>query len=635
MVLWGLHHFDYPFLRPVAWFAPWGFLIGASLGLLAAVAIIMAYMERLQAELARGERRFRVLFHGNKVPFLLIDPMDGRIVEANDGAAAFYGYEGGELRTMNVSQINTLPPEEIATLRRRAVEGGQQQFLFKHRLKSGEVRTVEVFANPVDISGHTYLFSIVQDVTTRQQALKALQESRERLQAVVENVADAIYLADEEGRFVEVNAAAVRQTGFSRRELLGMGIHDLDASDPPSDLSAFHELLASQPAITFESRHRRADGRLLPVEVRAVRLELGGRPHLLGVVTDLTPRKEAEHSLALANKTLAAILDGIPAYVNVIDAESREVLFMNRALKDSLGVETAGGLCFRVFRGREHACENCSLDRLTPLAGDALNVWEDRNPMTGKWLINHDRILDWFDGRRVRVQVALDISQRKEAEEMMAASLLEKEVLLREIHHRVKNNLQIISSLLSLQESGQDNPGAGQVLSDCRGRVMSMALIHERLYRSRDFTAISLEDYLRDFLPGLVETCRGGRDLRMEIDARGASLGLDQAIPFGLIVNELVTNALKHAFVGRSSGRITVSAAQADGRLTLRVADDGAGLPEGFSPGSTSTLGMQIVTMLAEQLHGELSYASGQGASFTLEFPCGGDFGAARRPERT
>ncbi|KAF0234138.1 MAG: two-component hybrid sensor and [Desulfovibrionaceae bacterium] len=424
MILWGLHHFDYPFLRPLAWFAPWGFLIGAVLGLLAAVSIIMAYMEALQAELSRSEKRFRSLFQGNKAPFLLIEPLSGQIMDASTGAVDFYGYSLEELKGMNIRQINMPPPEELASMRTLPMSGFQQHFIFPHKLKNGAVKTVEVISSPVESGGKELLFSIVQDVTARQQALEDLGENRERLRAVVENAAAAIYLTDEGGRFVEVNAEAERQTGYAREELLAMSIPDVDANSSKDDPAFFQEVMQSATGMTFESRHRHKDGTIFPVEVRAARLELHGVPHVLGIVSDLTPRKDAERKLAEVNRTLAAVLDGIPALVNVVDVSTREVLFMNRALKEALGRDGVGGVCHDVFRDKSCACENCPIERLSAnTEGEAsVTVWEDRNPISGKWLLNHDRLMPWFDGKTVRVQIALDIGQRKQAEEALRQS---------------------------------------------------------------------------------------------------------------------------------------------------------------------------------------------------------------------
>lgn len=211
--------------------------------------------------------------------------------------------------------------------------------------------------------------------------------------------------------------------------------------------------------------------------------------------------------------------------------------------------------------------------------------------------------------------------ERLMAEEATEASLRDKELLLREIHHRVKNNLQIVSSLLSLQEMNVENEAALQVLAESRGRVASMALIHEQLYRSHTFSRIGVEGYLRELLPRLVTSFSRNRDIRVEISASGVELNIDQAIPFGLLVNELATNALKHAFNGRHRGTVRVDVALRDDSLYLVFEDDGVGLPVDIDLSTAGTLGLQIVKLLAGQLHGEFGVQAGQGTRFALHFP--------------
>lgn len=217
--------------------------------------------------------------------------------------------------------------------------------------------------------------------------------------------------------------------------------------------------------------------------------------------------------------------------------------------------------------------------------------------------------------------ISRDITERKRAEEAMARSLHEKEVLLKEIHHRVKNNLQIISSLLSLQEQKMSDLGMLDVLAESRGRIMSMAIIHDQLYHSSDFAEIGMEEYLRQLLPRLIQTYKGRRDIALRLDLHPIALSLDQAIPFGLIMNELITNALKHGFRERSKGVISISATLSGGMISLTVEDNGAGLPPGFMLEKQSTLGLQIVILLTGQLHGDLAVTSGPGTCFRLRFP--------------
>jgi two-component sensor histidine kinase len=221
------------------------------------------------------------------------------------------------------------------------------------------------------------------------------------------------------------------------------------------------------------------------------------------------------------------------------------------------------------------------------------------------------------------MSVMLDVTERKRAEERLRASLREKEALLQEIHHRVKNNLQIVSSLLALQAARSDEPVVQEFARENQNRVRSMALIHERLYRSADLAQIDLAAHVETLCVHLFRSY--GADLgriALHMDVARTSLDLDRAIPCGLIINELVSNALKYAFPGDRAGCVAVSvSAGADRCYTLLVQDDGVGLPPGLDVRQTASLGLWLVCSLTRQLGGDLSVESGAGTTFRVRFP--------------
>jgi PAS domain S-box-containing protein len=217
-----------------------------------------------------------------------------------------------------------------------------------------------------------------------------------------------------------------------------------------------------------------------------------------------------------------------------------------------------------------------------------------------------------------------DVSDRKRAEEKVLASLAEKSVLLKEIHHRVKNNLQIVSSLLYLKEVRVSDPGFKAIVRDCRNQVFSMALIHDDLYRSHDLRSIDFGTYLRNLVTRLLAAYGAGGISYVPV-VENINLGIDQAIPCGLIVNELCTNSLKHAFPAERQKldpeiRVELSRT-APGRIRLVVADNGVGLPPGMEFPSESSLGTQIVARLVKQLHGEIRVDGACGTRCAIEFP--------------
>ena len=223
----------------------------------------------------------------------------------------------------------------------------------------------------------------------------------------------------------------------------------------------------------------------------------------------------------------------------------------------------------------------------------------------------------------------VDISARKEAERQIRASLREKEVLLKEIHHRIKNNLQIVSSMLSLQAGQSGDAGVRSMFEASQHRVRSIALMHEILYQVQDLAHVDVAGYVRALMDGLFQSLAiADGAVGWQLDADATRLSLDQAIPCGLLINELVTNALKHAFPDGRRGVVSIRLARQGGDLVeLEVGDDGVGLPPGVDPHQCSTLGLDLVFTIAEQLAAEVTLRrdGGVGYRFSFQAPIHGD----------
>jgi two-component sensor histidine kinase len=248
-----------------------------------------------------------------------------------------------------------------------------------------------------------------------------------------------------------------------------------------------------------------------------------------------------------------------------------------------------------------------------------------QHPLRGtRWVAGRGEFFYDAAGHPVRAAgITIDVTERKEAEQALRASLEEKETLLREIHHRVKNNLAVISSLFYLESTHAREPETSRLLQEARDRVLSMAMVHETLYRSTESARLDFGAYLDTLLAHLLrsyasETARVA--MRTEVDA--VTMNLDTAVPCALIVNELVTNCLKHAFPDPPVGEIRVGMRRVNGRLVLSVTDTGVGIPPHVDPMTTRTLGLRIVRSLTAQLGGEFSIQPGHpGSQAILSFP--------------
>jgi two-component sensor histidine kinase len=220
------------------------------------------------------------------------------------------------------------------------------------------------------------------------------------------------------------------------------------------------------------------------------------------------------------------------------------------------------------------------------------------------------------------VVIQTDITYRKSMEEQIRASLEEKGLLLREIHHRVKNNLQIIISLFNLQSHYVNDEGAFAALKEGQDRIKSMALIHERFYQNDGLSRIDFDEYIKRLVENLLLSFNvpSGK-ITYTIEAEKISLDIDTAVPCGLIINELVSNTIKHAFAENEQGELQIVFRKLEGdELELIIHDNGRGLPEDFSIDDSDSLGMQLINALANQLDAKLMVESGKGATFRLKF---------------
>jgi len=228
--------------------------------------------------------------------------------------------------------------------------------------------------------------------------------------------------------------------------------------------------------------------------------------------------------------------------------------------------------------------------------------------------------MGFFSGTR---GILIDINGNRRYQEKLQQMIEEKDILFRELHHRVKNNMQIVSSMLQLQEEYITDEVVLSALHDCEQRIDSMALVHETLYRTESLAGIPFGDYLENLAIAVTEGFATVRDIRTEIDVGNIRLSLDTAVTIGLIINELMVNSMKYAFVDRPSGLITIRLTCDDGGCIMRYSDDGVGLPPGFDIEKISSLGMRLVRILAKQIRGQLVVDSEQGAGMmcTVTFP--------------
>ena len=351
-------------------------------------------------------------------------------------------------------------------------------------------------------------------------------------------------------------------------------------------------------------------------------------------VRDITGHKKMEDALEVLNQSLLTVLDSIPADVYISDMETYEVLYMNEQMLHSFGGDYTGEICYKVFRGASGPCPHCTNQQLLDEHGGPTGtvVWEDYNPVNGKWYINYDRAIPWPDGRFVRIQIASDITDRRNAENEVRRLLEEKQVILKEVHHRIKNHMNLISSILSLHSSTLKNTEAVQALEEAQSRIDIMQNIYNSLYTGGtvqdDYRRLDIREYLQDMLLELQQMYSENAHISLESDINHIEVPIRYAFPIGIIVNELVTNAYKYAFSDGRGGRIHTAVKLTEEKgIKITVSDDGIGIPaELLAEGGERNnhgFGLSLVHALTDQHDGRFEFKrkQGRGSSFSITFP--------------
>jgi PAS domain S-box-containing protein len=591
--------------------------------------------QRRKAEegLRESEGRLLQITESLKEVFWLFDWTQQRVLYVSPAYETIWGRAREALYARYEEWAESIHPEDRADAResfgRILTIGGGKPREYRILRPDGAVRWISDVGYAVkDSDGRVIrLTGIAEDVTERKRGEEALRQAN----LVVENSPVVIFRwRAAEGWPVAMVSQNVTQFGYTPQELLS-GAVPFAEMVYPDDLERVAREVQEHTAggaERFQQEYRivTRDGRLRWVDDRTV-VERGADGQVLfyqGIVIDITERRQAEDALRESEERFAVFMDNLPAGAFMKDAPGT-LIYANRYLHELFGWDRAVGRTTPELLPADVAAKMEADDRAA-LAGGPLFFTETVRDAAGR-----DRVFHTWKfpvARRDRPPllggVAVDITELKRAQEALQSSLEEKESLIAEVHHRVKNTLQVISSLLSLQAGGVKNAEVRSLLKDTQNRIGSMAVLHEILYSSGNLAMIRFPQYVRSVCAHLARS-HGSETRRIRIRQmiEEISLGMDQAVPAGLIINELVSNAFKHAFPsGDAEGEIAVQAGRSDGgRLVLRVADNGVGMPAGPPWQHPAALGLRLVENLVRQLDGELAMGSGPGADFQITFP--------------
>jgi len=595
----------------------------------------------LNAALAESEKKYRNLVETSQELIWSID-IEGLLTFVNSAAKRIYGYEPPEMIGRRFSEF--LYPEQ----KTRQIEIFAQilgRTSTQPQIANSPYETVHIRKDGTPV--HLRLNSIVNqaengailglcgtatDISDRKRSEEALQEATDQLRAVLDAVPGLISWVSSDLRYIGVNQHLATSFKQSPESFVGQEINFLDKG------SNFEQLIRN----FFDSSSQQTSQEI-DIEINGcVRnyLIVGQKYHqgtaAVSVGIDITDRKRAE---ALKTQLIVSLQESECKFRSLYEATSDAVMLIEeqKIFDCNLATLAIFGCSNKTqLYGKKQSefspqfqpsgQDSCSLatERISTVmqTGSCRFDWVykrlDGSEFPAEVLLNAMEIND----RKIIQAVVRDITDRKRDEDGIKASLAEKEVLLKEIHHRVKNNLQVISSLLKLQSRYIQDSRVSEMLKDSQNRVRSMALVHEQLYQSKDLLNIDFAEYIQNLAHNLFQAYEiPAEGVKLQTNIAPCSLNIDTAVPCGLIINELVTNSLKYAFTGQVQGKIKIDFTLDENRVcVLAVSDSGMGFPQDLDYRNARTLGLRLVGSLVKQIRGKIELLETAGTTFQITF---------------
>jgi len=596
-------------------------------------AQIGSIIARIQTEdaLRVSEERYQGLVES--VNEAIIVAQDGMLKFTNPKASEITGYSRNDLIMMPFVKLIHPDDRQMVVdrhLKRLAGEELIQTYPFRVIDKGGNIKWVEINAVAISWEGRPATLNCITDITGRKRAEEALSGAEENFRHSLDDSPLGVRIVTTEGETIYANRAILDIYGFSSLEELRTT--PVKKRYTPESYAEFQKRYerrqrGEDSPSEYEVSIVRKNGEVRHLLVSRKELFWNGKKQYQTLYRDITERMRAEEKLRESEEKYRAIIETNQEWIWQINNEGIHT-YSNPAIEQILGysIEDIVGKNATIHM---HPEDRREIEEILPKWIENKKGW---NNLVLRWL-HKDGSIRWLESNAVvllDVNGELigfqgsdrDITERKRAEEALRASLREKEVLLREVHHRVKNNMQVISSLFNLQAGYTTNEECRGILKEGQTRIRSMSLVHEKLYQSRDLSKIDLAGYIESLAAHLFHVYLvNSAQVRMETEFEDVSVDINSAVPCGLILNELISNALKHAFPEGRTGMIKIGLRRGPaGAVELRVADDGIGLPEGLDFRKAESFGLQIVNLLVDQLEAAIDLDRTKGTAFTMTF---------------
>lgn len=583
-----------------------------------------------QRKLETSQEISKSVFNSS-IDIIISTDLDNNITEVSPSACYAFKYSKEEFMHLNARSLYA-NDEEFKSISYSLKHEGFYIGEITNKRKDGTEFTCFISCSVMrnKKGDHIGYMGISRDITDIKKAEEELIKSERKYRDLFINLGDALVIVDDQNKIIDLNNAA--KNLFDRHDCVGKNLFDfVHEEDLESVKERSKEFREKGTIINVEFRVKNRDKNKY-VNLSSTAIYEGDR--YVGsrdILRDITQEKEYQELIMKQTSHLESIFENksdvimctLDSRYNITSFNSklREFVVYNLGMNLKIGMNFMDILLSSVsdkvkknlleYYGEASKGNPIQFEGILKNKHDK-NIWLETflSPITVEGRSEYDLAV-----------MAMDITEKKETQLEITKSLQEKEVLLKEVHHRVKNNLQVISSILNLQSSYVKDENTLEILRESQNRVKSMSFIHESLYRSKDFSQVNFSDYLNNLINNVVHTfLLPDKDVMLKIDLGAVNLNLDQAIPCGLILNELLTNAMKYAFVNIEDPELYIRLEEKDNMVYIYIEDNGIGLPEDFKIDESDSLGLQLVQTLTDQLDGTLNFKTQEGTKYLLTF---------------
>ncbi len=461
--------------------------------------------------------------------------------------------------------------------------------------------------------------------------LKQNEEALQLTRFSIDNADDLIIWIRPDCSISDVNNTTSEKLGYSQDEILKMPIFKVDRNLSSIDFKKIWKLIKDKGTYTAEHILRKKDGSEFETEAEFNYVNFSNEEYCCAFLRDITERKKVENVLHESEQRFRILADTAPVLI-WMSGTDKMCTYCNKTWLDFTGrsfeEELGEGWTESIHPEDKERCMKIYLDNFEERKEFSLEYRLKRKDGDYRWILDTG-VPRFTAGKEFLGYIgsSMDITEQKIYREQIEGSLKEKVVLIKEIHHRVKNNLQVISSLFRLQSVYIKDKEAQDIFLESQNRVKSMALIHEKLYLSKNLSHLNFSQYIHELITSILNSYKFNSNMiDVVINIDEINLNVDTAINLGLIINEIVSNTFKHAFpegkgYGNQKSKIFIYLKAGKKYYTIILKDNGIGFPESFDINNSETLGLQLVTSLIEQQKGELRYFNDNGANFEITFP--------------